>query len=96
MLVLFFLLVSLVGAFPNPGPCNGNCWTHDPSMIQRQSDGMYFRFATGFGVNTMTSKSLRGPWKDVGAALPSGSSIILDGVNSTNIWVCLYHTLKVA
>lgn len=74
--------------YPAPGPCMGNCWTHDPSMIQRDFDGMYFRFSTGPGVNTMVSPDLEGPWVDRGAALPEGSIIQLDGVDSMDIWVC--------
>jgi arabinan endo-1,5-alpha-L-arabinosidase len=57
-------------------------------MIQRELDGIYFRFSTGNGVNTMVSPSLAGPWVDWGAALPGGSSIQLEGVDSTDIWVC--------
>lgn len=57
-------------------------------MIQRRADGKYFRFSTGTGVSTMISDSLKGPWKDVGSALPEGSKIQLDGVGSKNIWVC--------
>jgi hypothetical protein len=56
-------------------------------MIQRESDGMYFRFSTGTGINTMISPSLEGPWVNVGAALPNGSEIQLDGVDSDDIWV---------
>jgi hypothetical protein len=56
-------------------------------MIQRVSDGKYFRFATGTGVNTHTSPSVKGPWTDVGAALPDGSNIHIDGVDSKDIWV---------
>ncbi|KAJ5618968.1 hypothetical protein N7510_002952 [Penicillium lagena] len=60
-------------------------------MIQRELDGMYFRFSTGTGVNTMISPSLEGPWVDVGAALPNGSKIQLDGVDSKNIWAPDLH-----
>lgn len=100
MLALLFLSIAALAnasparmasaaiAYSDPGDCIGNCWTHDPSMIQRQLDGMYFRFSTGNGVNTMMSPLLEGPWVDVGAALPEGSKIHLDGVNSMDIWVC--------
>jgi arabinan endo-1,5-alpha-L-arabinosidase len=90
MLALLFFFIALACAYPNRGPCTGDCWTHDPTMIQRQSDGKYFRFATGTGINTMTSDSVKGPWKDVGSALPKGSSIKLDGVSSSDIWVCIH------
>lgn len=86
--ILFTLFIALASAYPARGPCTGDCWTHDPSMIQRESDGKYFRFSTGTGVNTMTSSSLKGPWTDVGSALPNGSKIVLDGVDSKDIWVC--------
>lgn len=87
MLGLFSLFIAMAAAYPARGPCTGDCWAHDPSMIQRESDGKYFRFSTGTGVNTMTSSSLKGPWTDVGSALPDGSKISLSGVNSTDIWV---------
>lgn len=86
--VLFSAIAALASAFPDPGPCTGDCWTHDPAMIQRESDGVYFRFSTGSGVNTMRSPSVVGPWEDVGAALPQGSKIKLDDVDSMDIWVC--------
>lgn len=88
MLALLLSIATLASAYADPGPCTGDCWTHDPSMIQRDSDSLYFRFATGTGINTMTSPSLEGPWEDVGAALPNGSIIQLDGVDSMDIWVC--------
>ncbi|KAJ5721567.1 arabinan endo-1-5-alpha-L-arabinosidase C [Penicillium malachiteum] len=91
MLGLFSFFVALAAAYPARGPCTGDCWTHDPSMIQRESDGTYFRFSTGTGVNTMTSSSLKGPWTNVGAALPDGSKISLTGVNSTDIWAPDVH-----
>ena len=87
MLAILFLFVALALSYPTRGPCTGDCWTHDPAMLQRHSDGKYFRFATANGVNIMTSDSIRGPWKDVGAALPNGSNIKMDGVNSLEIWV---------
>lgn len=80
--------VPLTGNYPNPGLCTGDCWAHDPSLIQRNSDGMYFRFSTGTGVNTMIAPSLEGPWEDIGAALPNGSRIQLSGVDNMNLWVC--------
>lgn len=94
MVPLFVLFIAVLVcaypacAYPPPGPCTGNCWTHDLSLIQRESDGMYFRFSTGTGVNTMTSPSLKGPWVDRGAALPDGSIIKLDGAETKRPWVC--------
>lgn len=81
------LFTALASAYPNRGPCTGNCWAHDPAMIQRVSDGKYFRFSTGTGVPTHSSPSVKGPWEDIGSALPEGTKIHLDGVDSTNIWV---------
>lgn len=89
MLAIFLcFFFALASAYPARGPCTGDCWTHDPSLIRRVSDGTYFRFSTGTGVNTMTSPSLTGPWVDVGPAMPDGSIIRVDGVDSKNIWVC--------
>lgn len=81
------LFTALASAYPNRGACTGNCWAHDPAMIQRVSDGKYYRFSTGTGVSTHSSPSVKGPWTDFGSALPNGSKITLDNVDSTNIWV---------
>lgn len=89
MLAFIFLFVALAFAYPNRGPCTGDCWTHDPAMLQRHSDGKYFRFATANGINIMSSDSVKGPWKDIGAALPEGTSIKIDGVDKKNLWVTL-------
>ncbi|KAF7719838.1 Arabinan endo-1,5-alpha-L-arabinanase [Penicillium ucsense] len=93
MLAIFlcFLLSAVTSAYPARGPCTGDCWTHDPSMIRRESDGTYFRFSTGTGVNTMMSPSLQGPWVDVGRAMPNGSIIHVDGVDSNDIWAPDVH-----
>lgn len=97
MFALLFLFIAIAAAYPARGPCTGDCWTKDPAVIQR-ADGTYFRFGTGTGINTMTSPSLKGPWKDVGAALPDGSKITVEGVDPHNIWVrdkfktlCFFH-----
>jgi arabinan endo-1,5-alpha-L-arabinosidase len=81
------LFTALASAYPNRGPCTGSCWTHDPGMIQRVSDGKYYRFSTGTGVPISSSPSVKGPWTDLGAALPDGTSIKLENTDSTNIWV---------
>ncbi|EPS34010.1 putative alpha-L-arabinofuranosidase [Penicillium oxalicum 114-2] len=92
MLAIFLcFFFALASAYPARGPCTGDCWTHDPSLIRRVSDGTYFRFSTGTGVNTMTSPSLTGPWVDVGPAMPDGSIIRVDGVDSKNIWAPDVH-----
>ncbi|KAJ5948862.1 hypothetical protein N7454_002169 [Penicillium verhagenii] len=84
-------MASSATTYPPPGFCLGNCWTHDPAMIQRESDDMYFRFSTGTGINTMASPSLEGPWDDLGPALPGGSIIMLDGADSDDIWAPDLH-----
>lgn len=65
-------------------------------MIQRKSDGKYFRFSTGTGVNIMSSPALQGPWTQLGSALPDGSNIALSGADKTDIWVCKQRNLKIA
>jgi arabinan endo-1,5-alpha-L-arabinosidase len=76
---------SAVSGYANPGACSGHCWAHDPSIIQRASDGLYFKFNTGGGIEIATSSSLTGPWTLQGYVLPSGSSINLNG--NTDLWV---------
>jgi arabinan endo-1,5-alpha-L-arabinosidase len=86
---LFLLLPLLAGApvdaYASPGGCSGYCYTHDPSVIQRASDGVYFRFNTGGGVGISKSSSIAGPWTYEGNALADGSSINLSG--NTDLWV---------
>lgn len=82
------LFVAAVAAYPARGSCTGDCQSKDPAVIQRSSDGTYFRFGTGTGVVTLTAPSIKGPWKNVGAALPDGSSMTVDGVDPHDIWVC--------
>ncbi|KAF9893629.1 hypothetical protein FE257_010941 [Aspergillus nanangensis] len=84
-----FALIALANAFANPGPCIGDCWTHDPGLYQRKSDGRYFRFATGGGVRLSSAPTITGPWKAVGDVLPGGSKI--DHVGSDNLWAPDVH-----
>lgn len=72
-------------AYADPGACSGYCWTHDPAVVKRASDGTYFRFATGGGIQVAKATSLSGSWTFEGEALPSGSSIALSG--NTDLWV---------
>lgn len=74
-------------AYAEPGACSGYCWTHDPAVVKRASDGTYFRFATGGGVQVAKATSLSGSWTFVGEALPGGSSIALAG--NTDLWVSI-------
>jgi arabinan endo-1,5-alpha-L-arabinosidase len=77
--------LSSVCAYASPKPCSGICNNaHDPSIIRRQSDGLYFRFSTGGRIAIYTSPSLSGPWTYKCAMLPSGSSIALSG--NQDLW----------
>ncbi|QSZ31195.1 hypothetical protein DSL72_000758 [Monilinia vaccinii-corymbosi] len=67
-------LLSLASAYANPGACTGECFAHDPSVIER-NDGTWFKFNTGKGVGIWKSPALSGPWKYVGDALNGGSTI---------------------
>lgn len=85
-------LVSLpfaLGDYASPESCSGNCYAHDPSLIRRSSDGTYFRFNTGGGVQIYKADSLDGEWTYEGDALPDGSSIDLTG--NTDLWVSFYY-----
>lgn len=88
MFSLFLLfLATLAAAYPDPWTCTGDCFAHDLTIIQRQTDKKYFQFSTGGGISVFSSETLKGPWKSEGHALPHGSSIHLDNVDSGNIWV---------
>jgi arabinan endo-1,5-alpha-L-arabinosidase len=89
---LLFTTVFVVSGYSNPGACSGHCWAHDPSVIQRASDGLYFKFNTGSGIEIATSSSLTGPWTLQGYVLPEGSSIDLTG--NTDLWVCIHTSLN--
>lgn len=89
LFLLPLLFGALVESYGNPGACSGACWSHDPAVIQRASDGTYFRFSTGSGIQITKATSLSGPWTIQGYALPSGSSIDLDG--NTDLWAPDVH-----
>ena len=94
MLLFTFLSFLSFLAFSSaytPGSCSGYCDAIDPSLIRRELDGKYFRFGTGTGVPIASSYSIQGPWAAQGEVLNNGSSIKIDGVDSENIWVCIYH-----
>ncbi|EGG11518.1 family 43 glycoside hydrolase [Melampsora larici-populina 98AG31] len=77
--IFFTLLFSFVyAAYPSPGPCSGQCWAHDPSLIRRK-DGTWFRFNTGNKIGIWKSRSLSGPWEYAGDAFREGSSIPIKG-----------------
>ncbi|KAK1148825.1 hypothetical protein N8T08_008710 [Aspergillus melleus] len=73
------LLSALVHGYANPGACSGACNIHDPGLIQRESDGKYFRFSTGNKISYASASSIEGPWEAIGSVLPDGSSIDLEG-----------------
>lgn len=85
LLLLPILFGVLVNSYSSPGACSGACWSHDPAVIQRSSDGKYFRFSTGGGIEITTASSIAGPWTIQGKALPNGSKIDLAG--NTDLWV---------
>ncbi|KAJ5396413.1 Glycoside hydrolase family 43 [Penicillium cosmopolitanum] len=78
------LFGSLVHGYANPGSCSGSCNVHDPSLIQRSSDGTYFRFSTGNKISYASASSIKGPWTAIGSVVPAGSSIDLDG--NDDLW----------
>jgi len=88
---LAFVLVieTFVYSYSDPGLCTGACWTHDPTVIQRASDGKYFKFNTGTGIEFATSNSLAGTWTLQGFVLPNGSSI--DNAGSQDPWAPDVH-----
>ncbi|KAF2404445.1 arabinan endo-1,5-alpha-L-arabinosidase A [Trichodelitschia bisporula] len=69
--------VLLVSAAANPGPCSGACTSlvHDPALIQRTSDGTYFRFASHDGISIHTAPSISGPWKRAGSVLKGRANV---------------------
>lgn len=81
---------ALVAAFANPLSCSGTCTdTSDPSLIRRTSDGTWFRFSTGGGIDIYSASSVQGPWSSVGKVLESGSSI--DNSGSDDAWAPDVH-----
>jgi hypothetical protein len=50
-----------------------------------ESDGRYYRFSTGGKIAIHSARSIVGPWTYIGAAIPNGSKINLNGKN--DLWV---------
>lgn len=73
-------------AYPDPGACSGDCWTHDPVVVKR-ADGTYFRFSTGGGMGIYKATDLTGSWTYEGVVLTSGSSISITGNTGSDAWV---------
>ncbi|KAI0632307.1 endo-1,5-alpha-L-arabinosidase [Trametes polyzona] len=85
LLSLGSLAAPLAPAFPDPLPLKGDhVYVHDPSLIQRQSDGKYFLFTSHDKAGIITADDLAGPWTEIGSILPDGSSIDLPGKD--DIW----------
>lgn len=87
MFSITLLLCGLAQAasWPDPEPCTGNCtWVHDPSVIERASDGTWFRLSTSGNIAIASAPALTGPWTYQGAMLPGGTSIQV--INGQEIW----------
>ena len=92
LIPLLLHLVGYVAAYADPLPCTGICDdTHDPSLIRRSSDGTYYRFATGGGIDIHTAPSIQGPWVSAGVVLPNGSSI--DNAGADDAWAPDVHNI---
>ncbi|KAL3658366.1 hypothetical protein V7S43_016746 [Phytophthora oleae] len=83
------LSTGSVTCYANPETCTGTCTNaHDPSIIRR-SDGTYFRFSTGGKIAVHSAPDIVGPWTYLGAAVPNGSTIDLDG--NDDLWAPDVH-----
>ncbi|EJF59885.1 glycoside hydrolase family 43 protein [Dichomitus squalens LYAD-421 SS1] len=79
------LIVGSLAAFPDPLALSGDSFfVHDPSLVQRVSDGKYFVFTTHNKGGIITATNLAGPWTSVGSILPNNSTINLAGRD--DIW----------
>ncbi|RPA87701.1 putative arabinan endo-1,5-alpha-L-arabinosidase A [Ascobolus immersus RN42] len=100
LLLLVSIITQTHAQYPSPQPCTGACGTHDPTIIRRASDGLYFRFATNGYINTATSWSLSGPWTDRGPAVnrpPSmnyGTDYWAPDVHNINGLYHLYYSIS--
>ncbi|KAI0769077.1 glycoside hydrolase family 43 protein [Trametes elegans] len=77
-------LGSIAASFPDPLSLSGTVLIHDPSLVQRQSDGKYYLFTTHNHGGILTATNLAGPWTSVGSILSSDSTINLPGRD--DIW----------
>jgi arabinan endo-1,5-alpha-L-arabinosidase len=82
LLATVLAVAPFVQGYSNPGACTGACWAHDPAIAKR-SDGTYFKFNTGVGIEIATASAIEGPWTLVGYVLPDGTSIN----GQTDLWV---------
>ena len=86
-LAFLALVATKAIAYPNPEPCTGNCSAiHDPSVIQRKSDGTWYRFNTNGNIGIASAPNLTGPWTYDGELLEGGSVIEVSA--SQGVWVC--------
>lgn len=93
-LSLLFGAVTSTQALPNPQPCTGGCgYIHDPTVVIRQSDGTYFRFATFEDIQIATAPSLQGPWTAQGPVLPNGSTVPVSGATPNSLWAPDVHKI---
>ncbi len=71
--------LGLVSA-QTPGACTGSCEgvSHDPALIQRSSDGTWFRFSTGNGINIATAPDMTGDWTITGEVVSGGDLWVRD------------------
>ena len=97
LLLLYTVIVAATAqSYPNPQPCTGVCgYVHDPTIVIRQSDGKYFRFATAKNIQIATAPSMQGPWTAEGPVLPNGSEIetFIAGSNQDSLWAPDAHLI---
>ncbi|KAH8664461.1 glycoside hydrolase, family 43 [Xylariales sp. PMI_506] len=84
-------LAASAAGYADPEACSGDCWAHDPALIRRSSDGVYFRFNTGSLIGIWKSSSLEGPWVYEGAVVPAGS--IIDLAGNDDLWAPDVHLI---
>ncbi|KUJ18108.1 putative arabinan endo-1,5-alpha-L-arabinosidase C [Mollisia scopiformis] len=80
LLATILVVAPIVQAYSSPGACSGACWAHDPAIAKR-SDGTYFKFNTGGGIEIATASAIEGPWTLVGYSCLS-SNVILNANNT--------------
>lgn len=84
LLVLPAVQAATPVSYPNPGACTGDCWTHDPAVVEGP-DGSYYRFSTGRLIGIYKADALEGPWTKAGSVIQSKSIIDIPGNN--DLWV---------
>ncbi|EME48234.1 glycoside hydrolase family 43 protein [Dothistroma septosporum NZE10] len=70
-----------------PQACTGVCVdTHDPSIIRRESDGLYFRFSTGGLISIHTAPNITGPWTFACKMLSTNSKVTQKDNPGSDLW----------